>query len=201
MSIGQSIAHGCPGSVFSFGLASRWRRTGQGFIISVQDRQFIVSFCFEQEVIVRLVLILSCGAGFGYSGWHCVANRIPATVLSRLASTSTLHASGLFMRVHELPMLDFLGWAEVLVLTGIIPLGFNVGTGINLFLRWFARGTLASSTTSTITTPHARTTSSKGQDVSPGCPRVFKSGCGSLETCIMVSHLVKSREQIRAGLD
>ena len=109
---------------------------------------------------------------------------IPAAVLSSsvASTTATICAFGLFMPIHELPMFGFLGWTEVFIFTGIIPLGFNVSTGINLFLRWFvgARVIPASSTASTITTPPAGTPSSKGQDASPGCPRVVKDGCGSL---------------------
>ena len=62
---------------------------------------------------------------------------------------------GLFMRVAELPMLGFLGGRKACVHTAIIVIGFDMGLGINLFLRWLAglKVIPASSTKSTITTP------------------------------------------------
>jgi hypothetical protein len=85
----------------------------------------------------------------------------------------------------------------------VVAVSFYWQTGINHFLRWYVGAGVISalSTTSTITTPSARTTSSKGQDASPGCTRVVKGGCGSLESCVMVLHLVKCGKQMMAGLD
>ena len=70
---------------------------------------------------------LPFGGGFGYRGWLRVAIVILAAVIGWLASTSTVHAFGLLVQVHELPMLGFLGWAEQSIIGGIVMLGFNVG--------------------------------------------------------------------------
>ena len=54
---------------------------------------------------------------------------------------------------------------------------------------------------STTTTPPAGTTSPEGQDAPSGCPGVVKDGCGTLESCVVVLHLLKSCELIRVSLN
>ena len=97
-------------------------------------------------------------------------------------------------------MFGFLGCGKEFVLTGIIPSGFNVGTGVNFFLSWLAGG-MVIAPLSTTTTPPAGTSSSKGQDAPAGSPRVVKDGCGTLESCVVVLHLVKSCELIGVSLN
>ena len=206
MSIGQIIAHGCPPwSVILFGLAlaSRRGRTCQGIISLVQDsRHFVDSFSFEQVVIVRVMFIFPFGAGFRYGGWHRVTVGIYAAIICSAAASSTLllNTSGLFLRVAELPMLGFLGGGEACVHKAITVLGFDMGLGINLFLRWLAGAMVipALSAASTITAPPARSTSSNRRDASPGWVRFVIGGCGPLESYVMVFHLVKSGELAKA---
>ena len=93
--------------------------------------------------------------------------------------------------MHKVPMFGFLGCAKKFVLTEFIPLGFDMSTAINLFLRRLV-GALVIAATSTTTTPPAGTTAPKGQDASLGCPRVVTGGCGLFESCVVVLHLVKS---------
>ena len=100
-------------------------------------------------------------------------------------------------------MLGLLSCVEVAVLFGVISSSLNMSTGINFFLRRLA-GVMAlviATALSTTTTPPARTTSPKGQDAYAGCPRVVKGRCGTLESCVVILHLVKSREKVRASLD
>ena len=110
-------------------------RNGLGLCYCDSIRNFVVSFWFEQIVFVRIMRFkLPFGGGFGYRGWLCVAIVIFAAVIGWLASTSTVQAFGLLEQIHELPMLGFLSWAEQFIIGGIVPLGFNVGAGIDLFL-------------------------------------------------------------------
>lgn len=97
-------------------------------------------------------------------------------------------------------MFGFLGCGKEFVVTGIIPLGFNVSTGINFFLSWLGGG-MVIAPLSTTTTPPAGTSLPKGQDAPAGCPRVVKDECGTLESCVVVLHLVKSCELVRVSLD
>ena len=90
-------------------------------------------------------------------------------------------------------MFGFLGCAKEFVLTGIVPPGSDMGTGIDFFLSRLA-GALVIATLSTTTTPPAGTSLPKGQDASPSCPRVFIGGCGLFESCVVVLHLVEIRE-------
>ena len=90
-------------------------------------------------------------------------------------------------------MFGSLGGGKLFVLTDIIVLGFNVGTGINFFLSWLAGGMVTPSS-STITAPLAGTTSPKGRDASAGCSGVVIGGCGTLESRIKFLHLVKGCE-------
>ena len=105
---------------------------------------------------------------------------VPVAVFGRSAasSASTFHTSGRFRRIHELPMFGSLGCIEVVVFLAVIPLGFNMNTGINLVLRWFAGDmvTVIATATSTTTASPARTTAPKGRDASAGCPRVLVGG-------------------------
>ena len=75
-----------------------------------------------------------------------------------------------------------------------------MSTGVNFFLRWLV-GALVIASTSTTTAPPAGATSPKGQDASAGCPRVVKGGCGTLESCVVVIHLVKSCEEMGVSVD
>ena len=97
-------------------------------------------------------------------------------------------------------MFGSLGGGKEFVLTAIIVLGFNVGTGINLFLSWLA-GATVTPPSSTTTAPPAGTTSPEGRDASAGCPGVVKGRCGTLESCIEFLHLVKSCELAKVSMD
>ena len=109
---------------------------------------------------------------------------------SAAPSASTFQASGLFVRIHKLPMFGSFGCGKEFVLTDIIPFGFDMSTGVNFFLSWLAGG-MVIAPSSTTTTPPAGTSSSKGRDAPAGCPRVVPGGCGTLESCVVVLHLVK----------
>ena len=76
-----------------------------------------------------------------------------------------------------------------------------MGTGIDFVLRGLAGVmVMVIATAASITSaPPARTTLPKEQDASAGCPRVVLGGCGTLEHCIVILHLVKCFEQM--GLD
>ena len=100
-------------------------------------------------------------------------------------------------------MFGFLGCAKEFVLSGIIPLGFNMNTGIDFFLRRFAgvMVTVIATAASTTTASPPGTTSPEGRDASAGCPRVVVGGCGTLENCVMVLHLVESCEEMWVSRD
>jgi hypothetical protein len=97
-------------------------------------------------------------------------------------------------------MFVFLGCGKEFVLTGIIPSGFNVNTGVNFFLSWLAGG-MVIAPLSTTTTPPTGISSPEGQDALAGSPRVVKDRCGTLESCVVVLHLVKKCEKIRVSLN
>ena len=97
-------------------------------------------------------------------------------------------------------MFGFLGCSKEFLLSAIVPLGFDMSAGANFFLSWLA-GAVVIAPLSTTTTPPAGTSFPKGQDAPLGCPRVVKGKFGTLESCVVVLHLVKSCELIRAGLD
>ena len=97
-----------------------------------------------------------------------------------------------------LPMFGFLDCAEGAVILAIISSGFNMGTYIDFALRRLAgvMVTVIATAVSTTTAPPAGTTSPEGQDASAGCSRVVMGGCGTLESCGVVLHLVKSCEEL-----
>jgi hypothetical protein len=100
-------------------------------------------------------------------------------------------------------MSGFLGCAESTVIFAIVSSDFYMDTGINFFLRRLpgVMVMVIATAASTTTALPAGTTSPKGQDASAGCPRVVVGGCGTLENCVMVLHLVESCEEMWVSRD
>ena len=84
---------------------------------------------------------------------------IPAATITPTAIATTaaaVNSPWFLIRVHQLPMFGSLGRSEFVVIWFVVPLGFDMGTSVNLLLCWLASVTVttaAASTTSATSLP------------------------------------------------